>query len=103
MASLPPPTDWTPERVKALRSRLGLSQTAFAEALGFTRHASVLDLEKGNTTATGATARLLDVIEAGGVEAVAPRRDAATLADDLDELARLATSAARRARGEARQ
>jgi len=58
--------EWTPERIKAMRDRLGLSQPAFAEALGFTRAASVSDLETGRSAATGPTARILDAIAEHG-------------------------------------
>lgn len=39
---------WTPEKIKALRKRLGLNQSAMAERLGYTRQQTVSDLEKGN-------------------------------------------------------
>lgn len=58
--------NWTPDRIKALRERLGLTQTAFAEAIGLSRHASVSDLETGRTSATGTLARLLDAISSYG-------------------------------------
>ena len=38
---------WTPERIKALRQRLGMTQSAFAETIG-TRDQSVSDWERGN-------------------------------------------------------
>ena len=58
--------DWTPDRIKALRERLSLNQSAFADALGLSRTASISDLETGRTSATGTLARLLDAISSHG-------------------------------------
>ena len=43
-----------------------LAQSAFADALGLSRTASVSDLETGRTSATGTLARLLDAISSHG-------------------------------------
>ena len=75
---------WNPDRIKALRTSLGLSQSDFADALGLSRTASVTDLEKGNSTATGSTARMLDAIEAHGPNV---GRAGKTLPDRLDAAA----------------
>lgn len=56
---LPPPT---PEQVRALRARLGLSQQQFASRFGFTVDA-VQQYEQGRRTPRGAAATLLRVID----------------------------------------
>jgi transcriptional regulator with XRE-family HTH domain len=59
--------EWTPERIKALRKRLGLDQAEFADLLGYGASQRVSELEKGKRGATGPTARLLDYVDAYGV------------------------------------
>ncbi len=54
---------WTPENIKALRKRLGLTQKEFAEELGYARRESVAELEKGAYGPSGPTQRLLDMLE----------------------------------------
>ena len=54
---------WTPENIKALRKRLGLTQKEFAEELGYARRESVAELEKGDYGPSGPTQRLLDMLE----------------------------------------
>lgn len=56
----PPPT---PEQVKALRTRLGLSQAQFALRFGFTID-TVQQYEQGRRTPSGPASTLLRVIEA---------------------------------------
>lgn len=56
----PPPT---PEQVRALRSRLGLSQAQFALRFGFTID-TVQQYEQGRRTPSGPASTLLRVIEA---------------------------------------
>lgn len=41
----PSPADWTPERIRALRKRLGHTQAAFAPLIGYKLGRSVSDLE----------------------------------------------------------
>lgn len=60
----PARTDWTPERIRALRKRLRWNQTELATALGYERQASVSDLETGKMEPSGAVAVLLDLIDA---------------------------------------
>ena len=86
--------DWTPEQIKALRERFGFSQSAMAEAMGLSRTASVNDLEKGRTAATGATARLLDAMDAHGprVGLETPKDPAARLDSLAEELRTVAAS-----------
>jgi len=56
--------DWTPDRIRALRKRLGWSQTVMAGALGYERQASVSDLETGKMEPSGPVVVLLDLINA---------------------------------------
>ena len=58
--------DWTPDRIKALRKRLNMNQTQFAAALGFSRQASVSELERGEFEPSGSTAELLRHLDAHG-------------------------------------
>jgi len=57
---LPSPS---PERIRALRARLGLSQSQFARRFGFTVD-TVQQYEQGHRQPTGSAAALLRVIEA---------------------------------------
>jgi putative transcriptional regulator len=59
-AILPPPS---PERVRALRARLGLSQAQFARRFGFTVDA-IQQYEQGRRRPSGPASSLLRVIEA---------------------------------------
>jgi len=66
--------EWTPERVAALRRRLGLSQAGLARLLGV-RQQTVSDWETGLHRPRGASARLLWLVaeerapyDAGGAE-----------------------------------
>lgn len=68
---------WDAGRVRALRQRLGLTQTQFAEELG-TRQATISEWENGLYQPRGASARLLSLLaeRAGfeyGVEPAEPR------------------------------
>jgi DNA-binding transcriptional regulator YiaG len=58
--------DWTPERIKALRKRLGFTQRRMARALGYSRTASVTELESGVMDPGGAVLRLLDYLDKYG-------------------------------------
>lgn len=40
--------DWTPEQIRALRKRLGYTQARMARALGYSRIASISELENGH-------------------------------------------------------
>ena len=57
------PHTWTPERFRALRKRLGLSQTKMAERLGFARYQTISDIERGEQAITATTALVLDMLE----------------------------------------
>ena len=63
------PHTWTPERFRALRRRLGLSQTKMAERLGFTRYQTISDIERGEQAITATTALVLDMLEQQAPEA----------------------------------
>lgn len=63
--------DWTPEAISDVRAALGLSQTAMAPLLGYTRPQSVGDLEAGKRKPSGAVCILLGQLaeRAAGAEA----------------------------------
>ena len=78
-------------RVRTLREKLNLSQDALADALGLSRGSSVSDLERGTTTPTPQTLRLLDYIERFGY----PMPETPTTGDsasDADELRTIAAN-----------
>lgn len=53
---------WTAKRVAALRARLGLTQTGFADEMGV-RQQTVSEWETGRYAPRGASARLLSLLE----------------------------------------
>lgn len=53
---------WNGEKIKALRVHMGLTQTQFAEALGYGRYQTVLEFERGRREIPETTARLLDCL-----------------------------------------
>lgn len=55
---------WMPEKIKALRKRLGLTQKEFADELGYARRESVAELERGDYSPSGPTQKLLNMLEA---------------------------------------
>ena len=54
---------WTPEQIRALRKKLGLTQAELAQRLGYERRQTITDLEGGEYTPSGPVRRLLDVLE----------------------------------------
>ena len=60
-------TKWTPERIRALRNKLGLTQAELAERLGLPTYGGsaprVADLESGRRRPSGPVVRLLDMLE----------------------------------------
>ena len=88
--------NWTATRVRALREHMGLSQTDFADRLGFARYQTVSDLETGRRDVTDTVSRLLDYMareagfeqtaQAGGVDAARVQLGVARQA--LDQVAR---------------
>ena len=86
---------WTAERTRALREHMGLSQTEFADRLGFARYQTVSEIETGRRDVTATIGKLLDYIareagfeqpSAGGIEAVRSALNAAR--SSIDEAAR---------------
>jgi len=51
---------WTPDEIRALRKGLKLTQAQFAERLGYSRRATVTDLEKGRYAPSGPAKLHLD-------------------------------------------
>ena len=66
--------DWTPERIRALRKRLGLTQDEFAEAMGYGSNSRISELENGKVEPTGPVAKLLDHLDSHGVLASPSRK-----------------------------
>jgi len=58
--------DWTPDRIRALRDRLGFNQTRMARALGYSSKQRVSELENGAREPSGAVLRLLDYLDEYG-------------------------------------
>ena len=61
--------DWTPDRIRALRKRLGMTQEAFARELGYSGGRRVAELEttaEWGKGASGPVSRLLDHLDARG-------------------------------------
>ena len=58
--------DWTPEKIKDLRARLGMTQGEFAEAMGYGSNTRVSELENGRREPSGPASRLLDHLDARG-------------------------------------
>lgn len=52
-------TNWTPDKIKQLRARLGLTQTEFGVRIGVTQNA-VAQYETGKRRPGGSTVVLLD-------------------------------------------
>ena len=67
------PAGWDAARIAALRSILGLSQAAFARALGV-RQQTVSEWETGRYAPRGASARMLAILaeERAPYDALAP-------------------------------
>ncbi len=53
---------WDGQRIKALRERMGLTQTEFAETLGYERYQTILEFERGKRDVPETAARLLDCL-----------------------------------------
>lgn len=58
--------DWTPDRIKALRKRLGYNQTQMARALGYTHASRVSELENGVVKPTDTIRLLLEHLDRHG-------------------------------------
>lgn len=70
MDSLPPVPNYTANQISNLRHQLGLSQSVFAAYLNVSDRA-VKKWEQGETKPTGATLKLLSIVEKKGIEVVA--------------------------------
>jgi len=68
--SLPPVPNYTASQIAALRHKLGLSQSVFAAYLNVSDRA-VKKWEQGETKPTGATLKLLSIVESKGLDVVA--------------------------------
>ena len=56
---------WTPERLKALRKHVGMTQAQMGEYLGYSKHGAqvrISELERGQKRVSGAVSRLLDML-----------------------------------------
>ncbi len=58
----------SPEKVRALRLSLGMTQQEMADYLGLKHKSQVTHLESGRTPATGPVLRLLLILDATGGE-----------------------------------
>lgn len=67
---LPPKRDFTAADIKRVRSQTHMSQPVFALLLGVGAN-TVAQWEQGHKKPSGPSARLLDVIDRKGVEAIA--------------------------------
>ena len=68
--SLPPVPHYTPNQIANLRHKLGVSQAVFAAYLNVSDRA-VKKWEQGDSKPTGATLKLLSIVERKGLEVVA--------------------------------
>jgi len=66
---LPEVDEYTPERIISLRKRLKLSQAALASLFNISP-STVQKWERGNKRPTGASKKLLNIIERKGIEAL---------------------------------
>ena len=53
----------TPQEIKSLRSRLGLTQEAFAKVMGVSRIATVSEWENGSRNPSGSAVKLMELLE----------------------------------------
>lgn len=68
--SLPPVPNYTATQIAALRHKLGLSQSVFAAYLNVSDRA-VKKWEQGEAKPTGATLKLLSIVESKGLDVIA--------------------------------
>lgn len=61
------PSTWTPERIRALRKRLGLRQEEMAERLGYSRQQTISELEKGLYPPGPQACIILDLLDKHGL------------------------------------
>ncbi len=66
---LPDVQEYTPEKIVSIRKKLRLSQAALASIFNISP-STVQKWEQGNKKPTGASQKLLDIIERKGIEAL---------------------------------
>ncbi len=66
---LPDVKEYTPEKIVSIRKKLRLSQAALASIFNISP-STVQKWERGNKKPTGASKKLLDIIERKGIEAL---------------------------------
>lgn len=54
---------WTPEKVRALRKALGLTQKEMAERLGYRRRETIAEFEMGKYEPNAQVCIILDILE----------------------------------------
>ena len=54
--------EWTPERIRALRHAMGLTQPQFAERLGYERFRTITELENGTRIPTRQAQIILNML-----------------------------------------
>ena len=55
---------WTPERIRALRKAMGLTQAELASRLGYRRSRTITEFENGTATPTVQAGIILDMLAA---------------------------------------
>ena len=53
---------WTPDRIRQLRKRLGLTQAEFADELGYKRYQTISEFENGEREPPATTQKVLDAM-----------------------------------------
>lgn len=66
---IPEVQEYTPEKIVFIRNKFGLSQAALASIFNISP-STVQKWEQGNKKPTGASKKLLDIIERKGIEAL---------------------------------
>ena len=54
---------WTPEKIRALRKALGLTQKEFADKLGYKRRETIAEFEAGKYEPNAQAEIILDILE----------------------------------------
>lgn len=55
--------EWTPEDIRELRTTLGMTQSEFAKRLGYSRQATVSDLENGRQKPSGSAEQIMELLQ----------------------------------------
>jgi DNA-binding transcriptional regulator YiaG len=56
------PARITPDEIRQVRTRLGMTQVAFAAAMGVSRRETVAEWESGHRTPSGSAVRLMELL-----------------------------------------